>query len=58
MSASAQPESEAERVPEEDTDLRSFGRLPDGAPEVPLFLRGKSDGRKGDAQDEKDETEE
>ncbi len=54
MSASEQPREEAERGPEEDKARP--GRQPsEGVHEVPLFLRGGSDGRKGDAQDEKDE---
>jgi hypothetical protein len=55
MSASEQPSSEAEREPEEDKARLSIGQPPDGVREVPLFLRGKSDGDKGNAQDEKDE---
>ena len=56
MSANAQPEEEAERGPEEDKARRTGGQQADGVHEVPLFLRGGTDGRKGDAQDEKDET--
>jgi len=56
MSASEQPREEAERGQEEDKARRQGGQRPDGAQEVPLFLRGRSDGPKGDAQDEKDET--
>ncbi len=56
MSASDQPTREAERAPEEDEARRHGRQTPDEAHEVPLFLRGRSDGRKGDAQDEKDET--
>jgi hypothetical protein len=55
MSASEQPQKEAEREPEEDKALRHAGQTPSGVHQVPLFLRDKSDGRKGDAQDEKDE---
>jgi hypothetical protein len=55
MSAIEQPEGEAERGPEEDEVRRPAERLTDDGPELPLFLRGKSDGSKGDAQDEKDE---
>ena len=54
MSASEQPKDDAQREPDEDQARRPGGRQPDGVQEVPLFLRGKSDGRKGDAQDEKD----
>jgi len=55
MSASDQPREEAERGVEEDKARRPGVQTPDDAHEVPLFLRGRSDGRKGDAQDEKDE---
>ena len=55
MSASEQPEMEAGGRPEEDKARPPAGGPWDGAREVPLFLRGLSDGRKGDAQDEKDE---
>ena len=59
MSANEPPENEAEkeaeRRPEEDKSRRPAGQLADGGNEVPLFLRGKSDGQKGNAQDEKDE---
>ena len=54
MSAGEQPKDEARSGREEDEAQRHAGRLP-GAQDVPLFLRGRSDGRKGDAQDEKDE---
>ena len=56
MSESERPRKEAERRPEEDQARRPGGRPPDGVHEVPLFLRDRSDGRKGNAQDEKDET--
>lgn len=56
MSASEQPKNDAERGREEDKALRPGGQLSDGVHEIPLFLRGRSDGHKGDAQDEKDET--
>ena len=56
MSASEEPAKEAENVSEEDEALRPGKQPADGVHEVPLFLRGGSDGRKGDAQDEKDET--
>jgi hypothetical protein len=54
MSATERPKNETETAPEEDESRRP-DVPPDGADEVPLFLRGRSDGRKGDAQDEKDE---
>lgn len=56
MSAGEQPKKEAERGPEEDKARGAGGQTPDGVHEVPLFLRGTSDGRKDDAQDEKDES--
>ena len=56
MSASEQPKNEAEGGPDEDKGRRPGGPPADGVHEVPLFLRGRNDGRKGDAQDEKDET--
>jgi hypothetical protein len=56
MSAREQPKTEAERGPEEDEAKRPVGQPSDGVNEVPLFLRGLSDGWKGNAQDEKDET--
>ena len=56
MSASEQPEREAQSGAGEDEARRPAGQKPDGVHEVPLFLRGRNDGRKGDAQDEKDET--
>lgn len=55
MSASEEPEREAQSGAAEGEARRSVGQPPDGVHEVPLFLRGRSDGRKGDAQDEKDE---
>ena len=55
MNASEEPMNEAQREPEDDGALRTDGQQP-GSHEVPLFLRGISDGRKGNAQDEKDET--
>jgi hypothetical protein len=54
MGASEQPKNEEQREPEEDKVESNFGRLPDGGHDQPLFLRDRSDGRKGDAQDEKD----
>lgn len=55
MSANERPEDDADRGPEDDKARQPAGQLPGGAHEVPLFLRGGSDGRKGNAQDEKDE---
>ena len=54
MDASEQPKDEEQREPEEDKARSNSGRLPGGGHELPLFLRDRSDGRKGDAQDEKD----
>lgn len=54
MSASEQTKGDAERGPEEDQAQRLDGQPTDGAQEVPLFLRGRSDEPKGNAQDEKD----
>ena len=56
MSANEEPREEAERETVEGESRLPGGRAGEAAHEVPLFLRGKSDGRKGDAQDEKDET--
>jgi hypothetical protein len=54
MSASERPKSDAESEPDRDEAWRPAVRPPDGDHAVPLFLRDKSDGHKGDAQDEKD----
>ena len=56
MSASEQPKNDAEREPKEDKGGRHSRQPSNDGHEVPLFLRGRSDGHKGDAQDEKDET--
>jgi hypothetical protein len=56
MSASERPEREAEGVSEGDETPRRDEQPAEGIHEVPLFLRDGSDGRKGNAQDEKDET--
>jgi hypothetical protein len=55
MSASEQPEHGAQGEPEKDDARKPGGQLPEGGHEVPLFLRDRSDGWKGNAQDEKDE---
>lgn len=39
---------------ESDERRRHTGNLADEKHPVPLFLKGQSDGRQGDAQDEKD----
>jgi hypothetical protein len=55
MSTSEQPEHGPAREPNEGEGGRRLLQPPDNAREVPLFLRDKSDGQKGNAQDEKDE---
>ena len=55
MSTSGQPEHGAAREPNEDEGGKCLLQPPDNTREVPLFLRDKSDGSKGNAQDEKDE---
>jgi hypothetical protein len=55
MSTSEQPEQGATREPNEDEGGRRLRYPSDDAREIPLFLRDKSDGQKGNAQDEKDE---
>ncbi|HEV3469651.1 MAG TPA: hypothetical protein VG148_10045 [Pyrinomonadaceae bacterium] len=54
MSASERPENDTAREPEEDRERRHTGNLADEKHPTPLFLRGRSDGRQGNAQDEKD----
>lgn len=55
MSANERPQNEAAREPEEeDGGRRHTGNLADEKQPVPLFLRGRNDGRQGNAQDEKD----
>jgi hypothetical protein len=57
MSENERPKDEMRRGPEEDDEARPpVGQLSDSGYDAPLFLRGRSDGHKGDAQDEKDET--
>lgn len=55
MSAGEKQSAESGRGHEADEALRPAGNVPDEGHPVPLFLRDGSDGRKGDAQDEKDE---
>lgn len=55
MGANEQTENEVQREPGEDTAQSPAGQPPDGGHELPLFLRNRSDGRKGNEQDEKDE---
>lgn len=56
MSASEDVKREPGRETEEEKGRQSHGNFPDRQHPVPLFLRGRSDGRHGDGQDEKDET--
>ena len=55
MSASEQPENETRTGSEEVKARPPARQSSEEGHEVPLFLRGRSDGHKGDAQDEKDE---
>lgn len=55
MSASEKQSDGPGRGRETDEARRPVGNVPDKEHTVPLFLREGSDGRKGDAQDEKDE---
>ena len=55
MSASESPEDGTAQEPVSEESRRHTGNLSDDKHPVPLFLRGKSDGRHGDPQDEKDE---
>ena len=54
MSVSEKPSDESGREQEAGEARRPAGNVPDQDHPVPLFLRDGSDGRKGDAQDEKD----
>lgn len=54
MSANEDTKDGAGIAPEETHAPARAGEAYDGAHEVPLFLRDRSDGAKGDAQDEKD----
>jgi hypothetical protein len=56
MSANQQMDNEPSGKPQGGQGVTPHGNVPDKAHPVPLFLRGGSDGRKDDAQDEKDET--
>jgi hypothetical protein len=58
MSANEQPENESEIGRMEDETPQHVGEATGGVEDVPLFLRDRTDGQKGNAQDEKDETEE
>ncbi|HWS55932.1 MAG TPA: hypothetical protein VN228_17465 [Pyrinomonadaceae bacterium] len=54
MSETERPNDETAGEPEEHAPRRHTGNLADEKHPVPLFLKGKNDGRHGDAQDEKD----
>lgn len=56
MGANERPENETGSEREEDRSGQSAFNTADAKQPVPLFLRGKSDGRHDNAQDEKDET--
>lgn len=58
MSANEEPMHETGIGFEEDGEQRHTGNLADEKHPVPLFLRGRRDGRQGNDQDEKDETSE
>jgi hypothetical protein len=55
MSAGEKRSDESERGREADDARQPVGNVSDAEHPVPLFLKGGNDGRKGDAQDEKDE---
>ena len=48
------PNGDSGSAPEEDKAERHIGQASDEEQPVPLFLRDSSEGRKGNAQDEKD----
>jgi hypothetical protein len=56
MSASEEPIDESVAESETVDAERHTPQIPDSGHSVPLFLRDMSDGQKGNAQDEKDET--
>jgi hypothetical protein len=59
MSESEEPIDESVGESETDNADNAEGhaaQIPDSGHPVPLFLRDMSDGQKGNAQDEKDET--
>lgn len=55
MGTSERPERETGAESEGGAERRHTGNLADDKQPVPLFLRDRSDGRQGNAQDEKDE---
>jgi hypothetical protein len=54
MSTGEKPNDESAREPDAEKARRPVRNVPDEEHPVPLFLRDRNDGRKGDAQDEKD----
>jgi hypothetical protein len=58
MSENESPKDKTGGEPEEDRERRQTGNLADRKHPVPLFLRGRGDGRQGDAQDEKNKSSE
>lgn len=56
MSTNERPNDEAVRESSEAEAKEAGANPSDEQPHEPLFLRGRSDGRKGNAQDEKDQT--
>ena len=55
MSAMEETDYQMGRESAEGEAKRPGGKIPDSATPTPLFLRDVAEGRKGDAQDEKDE---
>ena len=56
MTANEKSQDATGREPEEDGAQRHTGNLADEKHPVPLFLRGRKDGRQENEQDEKDGT--
>jgi hypothetical protein len=55
MSANEKPNYESARGPEEDNAEQPARKMSGSEYPIPLFLRDVNEGRKGNAQDEKDE---
>jgi hypothetical protein len=55
MSSIEKPDDESVRAPKEGEVRPQAGQVPNDGHPVPLFLREGNEGRKGNAQDEKDE---
>jgi hypothetical protein len=55
VSAMERTDDQPEEEPEQSEAERPAGKIPGGETPTPLFLRNGTEGRKGDAQDEKDE---